>query len=273
MEKRLENLVRTKQYNDLAATDKRYADQFVEDAQGFELLKKMAQANIGVTSTSKTNAMRKKELDSLFDKKYVSNRKIWRKNSSIYLPIIWGAAACFILVLVKSTLFKAPEIAKNEQVKKIDSTLNENKLDNKTATIVTNPTPEELKPQKPVQITSIKKNAKDERINVKESIFTRNDQNTTTTLNDEFKSNTVSVVPEISSAFAEVSTPTNSYSTDDSSILELSLTNDKNVISKKSNAENLGLISASKKKTNLKKTKRLTKVNVNDGLYYLEVAY
>jgi hypothetical protein len=280
MEKRLENLVRTKQYNDLAATDKRYADQFVEDADGFDVLKKMAQANIGVASTSKTNAMRKKELDAKFEQQFgTTNSKIWRKNTSLYLqPLIWGAAACLVLILVRTTLFQPPSIAENVQ-KKIETKENTHETKDKT---LPNINAEELKTNtsaasevKSVQIAS---NAKPKKVQpTLESAPTLVDVNQVDRIvEDQNSLSSAIVAPSVAASASPENLNYFGYALDDVKTSDEVAAKDRSddKISKKSNAEDLGLVSSSKKKMNtIKRTKRLTKVNVNDGLYYLEVAY
>ncbi len=262
MEARLINILKTTKYAELNASDSAYVGQCVEDEQGFDALQKMVAGNVLSAYDVRSTKAKKAELDRQFSQTYGAGGKsiaLWRTNTSFYLqPILWGAAACLALVLVRVNVdFSENQVAKNEEVKQ---------------EVITSPAKPQI--EKPVtEIVASEKPMISSRTNSK--IQDKFSAKKKTVSLDKLLESTVAAgsvnaeaMDQINSAGAAA--PLDLATTVTNVAPATNIINDRVAVSQVTNAKKTNLKDSQKP---LVKTKRLIRVNVNDGLYYMEVGY
>jgi hypothetical protein len=266
MEARLINILKTTKYSELTAIDSAYVAQYIEDEQGFEVLQKMNSSNVAGSYNVLASQGGKAELDKLYAQTYGATGKsiaIWKTNTSFYLqPILWGAAACLALVLVRVNVdFSENQVAKKESVKQ------EVVVKPLTAPIE-KPVTEIVASERPMISGKTKSEIQNKFIAKQKTISSDKSLESTLTFgnanvgtNDQLNSAGVDVEAAAAADFATTVTniaPAANNVNDRVAVSQVA-------IAKKANTKD--------SQKPLVKTKRLIRVNVNDGLYYMEVGY
>lgn len=263
MEARLMNILKTTKYAELNASDSAYVGQCVEDEQGFDALQKMVASNMFSAYDVRSTKAKKAELDRQFSQTYRAGGKsiaLWRTNTSFYLqPILWGAAACLALVLVRVNVdFSENQVAKKEEVK--------HEVATKTLKQpIEKPVTEIVATEKPMISGKAKSKIQDKFRATQKTISSENLVESTIASS----SASVESIDALNSAGTTVAAA--DFATTVTNVAPAANNvNDRVAISQVASAKKANTKDSQKP---LVKTKRLIRVNVNDGLYYMEVGY